>query len=229
MNIRTYFLPPDVFLRHQLVVGVVQQQATILDVGGSLGELKKFLPFATITTADVVSGADVIYDGEKLPLSSNSCDVVVSVDTVEHISPLKRKAFVRELLRVASKKVVIIAPYASVAHESYEQHLLNQFAKQRKQIPRYLREHRVHGLISESLLGWVRQTYTHATISLIGSVTVDRLNFSIHLFEHGQGKLNKILYYLKFLWNVVINILWWFFARMATPHTASRVLVVIPK
>ena len=44
----------------------------VLDVGGSLGEMRKFLSGVKIVTTDVVPGADILYDGKKLPFKKEN-------------------------------------------------------------------------------------------------------------------------------------------------------------
>lgn len=232
MMIQKYFLPPDVFFRHELACRELRQVHEILDVGGSLGELKKFLPGVSITTADVIPGADVIYNGKKLPFDDQQWDSVVSVDTVEHVPPDQRLSFIQELVRVTRKKVILIAPYASVAHVQYEKELVKKLEKGKQEIPAYLREHRAYGLVTPSLLRQVKKTFLGADIVLVGSVSEDRINFFVHTFEVQNKKLNRFFYYLKFLWNFVGNL-----RNVVTMHTfkqssssfASRVFIVIQK
>ena len=70
-----YLLPPDVFIRHWLVANEIKKNrigSKVLDVGGSLGEMRKFLPGVKIVTTDVVPGADILYDGKKLPFKKEN-------------------------------------------------------------------------------------------------------------------------------------------------------------
>lgn len=199
-------LPPDVFFRHFIVSKELQRESNILDVGGSLAELKKFLPNSAITTADVVHGADVRYDGKHLPFPDNTWDAVVSVDTLEHVPSKNRLAFVKELTRVVKRKVILIAPYKSEEHERYEGELVYQFRKSGKKVPAYLLEHRKHGLVSDELCVSIKKDFP-ASIRFIGLVSLDRINFKIHTFEFRYGPLNRFTYAIKFLWNIAENIM----------------------
>lgn len=224
-----YFLPPDVYIRHLVVAREIAKRATVLDVGGSLGELRKFLPNLSITTADVVKGGDVVYDGSHLPFPDEHFDVVASVDTLEHVPFKKRLDLFLELARVAKKKVVLVAPYASPDHVAYERSLYDQLKREKKQIPPYLEEHVSYGLVGKGFIDSVRKEYSSARITILGSTLLDKINFSIHLYECRLGICNRALYYIKQLWNVGSNILAPLLLQMRTVQNASRVLIVIQK
>ena len=226
-----FLLPPDVFFRHHLIASCVRDATNILDVGGSLGELRKFLPTARITTADVIPGADVLYDGKRLPFPNQSWNVVVSVDTLEHIPEHQRLPFVSELVRIAKRQVILIAPYGSVTHERYEGELVDAFKKDRKKIPEYLLEHRAYGLVSEEFCTRLKKEFT-VSIQHIGLVSLDRINFKVHTFEFQFGPLNRLTYFIKFVWNVAENILLSVqpsFVMNPPSDQASRVIMTIEK
>lgn len=201
-------------------------------MGGSLGELRKFLPRAHITTADVVEGADVVYDGKKIPLKDSSYDSVVSVDTLEHVPPDRRTPFVKELVRIAKKKVILIAPYGSSRHEQYERQLAESLIERGRSAPTYLSEHQKYGLVNEDTITSILKRFPISMIVLAGSVAVDRLNFLIHTFEIRFGPLNRMVYFTKFLWNLLVNL--WLSTKPSivmnpTKDTASRVIITIEK
>lgn len=232
MEIYTLLFPPDVFFRHHLVVSHIKDTTQILDVGGSLGELRKFLPSAHITTADIVEGADVVYDGKQLPFSDHSWEIVVSVDTLEHIPEHQRLAFVKELVRIAKKKIVLIAPYGSLRHEQYERQLVESLITKGRSAPSYLVEHQQYGLVNEGTIASILKSFPNSSITLIGSVTVDQLNFSIHTFEIPFGPLNRVTYFMKFLWNLLVNL--WLLSNPSiimnpSKDAASRVIITIEK
>jgi hypothetical protein len=225
-----YFLPPDVFSRHRLMAKKIVASKSILDVGGSLGELRKFLPHANITTADVANGADVMFDGKKLPIDDHSYETVVSVDTFEHIPDTERPLFVKELFRVAKKQVVIFAPYGSKEHSAAEKRLVDSYERQGKSVPSYLQEHVKFGLPKEKFLRFLRQEF-HARTNLCGRLWFDRVNFIVHTFEVQNGKLNQFLYRGKFLWNLCMNLFVVPFLFLIPParSSASRFIATITK
>ena len=105
-------LPFDQFQRYRVVSEFVDSIRTdeksplkILDVGGYPGLITDFLPDDDITIVDVVPG-DMPnyhqYEGGKLPFEDTSFDLVCSCDTLEHVLPGDRQAFIGELARVST-------------------------------------------------------------------------------------------------------------------------------
>jgi hypothetical protein len=230
-----YLLPPDVFIRHWLVAREIQKtsldsgRASLLDVGGSLGEMKKFLPDLKVVTADVVAGADVLYDGYKLPFKEREYDYVVSIDTLEHIPAGRRLNLLTQMDKIAIKKVIVITPFASAEHEKYENELVKKFAKANLSIPSYLAEHRKYGLLTLNQLDVISKKNRLAVHKLVGKVWLDKYNFSIHMFEIKSGKINKLIYLLKFGWNLIMNFLSPLIISYTDRNTASRAMIIIEK
>lgn len=231
-----YLLPPDVFIRHWLIAGEVKKsrikklsKTSLLDVGGSLGEIRKFLPDIKVVTTDVVPGADVLYDGKKLPFKQGEYDYVVSIDTLEHVPAGRRLNLIGQMVDIAEVKTILIAPFASIEHEKYEKKLVEKYNSAKLAVPSYLLEHRKYGLVTLAQLNDVSDKYLSAAYSLVGRVWLDRLNFTVHMFEINAGKLNRAIYYLKFIWNIILNLLspWIIFNQNKV--SASRALIIIEK
>jgi ubiquinone/menaquinone biosynthesis C-methylase UbiE len=142
---RRYILGSDTFIRHRLIVALVRKfnPITILDVGGE-GMLKLFLPRVQVTAANVKS-ADICYSGDELPLNDNSFDLVVSLDTIEHLPNHKRKDFLYELYRVSRKGFILCAPLGTPEHVAYEKKILDSRKVSEHSNP-YLAEHVKYGL-----------------------------------------------------------------------------------
>ena len=70
------------------------------------------LTVATDITESVLSNR-VRATGVALPFGSEVFELVVTCETLEHVPPPSRSAFVSELLRVASHCVALIAPFNS--------------------------------------------------------------------------------------------------------------------
>lgn len=116
---------------------------TILDVGGE-GTLKLFLPRAQIISANVKS-ADIFYSGGNLPLKDNSFDIVVSLDTIEHLPKHERANFAQELYRVSKKALILCAPLGTPEHVAYEKEVLASGLVGGNSY-KYLAEHMKYGL-----------------------------------------------------------------------------------
>ncbi len=122
---RKYLLGCDNFVRHWLVSKLAGKfkPSNILDVGGE-GELRVFMRGADITTANVKE-SDISYTGERLPVPDCSFEVVVSLDTLEHLPPEKRRDFLMDLYRVSQKGLIVCAPFGSTEHSAHERTLLD--------------------------------------------------------------------------------------------------------
>ncbi len=148
-------LPFDQYQRYRIVVdllGLVRDGSkplVILDVGGRTANLRAFLPKDRVHIVDVDPSDEpglVLGDGSKLPYQDRSFDVVAAFDTLEHVPPASRSAFVRECARVARKWVVLAGPYRSDAVDESER-LLQRFLRDKLGVEhRYLDEHRHNGL-----------------------------------------------------------------------------------
>ena len=70
---------------HELMIGGLENNASVLEIGGAGGVTKVFNP--TITTTDIRDGLniDVICSGTDLPFPDNSFDVVLIKDALHHI------------------------------------------------------------------------------------------------------------------------------------------------
>ena len=230
-----YLLPPDVFIRHWLVEREINKngpglgKTTLLDVGGSLGEMRKFLPNLKIVTTDVAAGADVLYDGYKLPFKKGEYDYVVSIDTLEHIPAGRRLNLLTQMDNISLEKVIAIAPFASLEHEKYEDELVTRFVKLNQPVPPYLVEHRKYGLLTLNQLDVATKKNRLAAYTLVGRVWLDKYNFSVHMFEIKYGKLNKLIYLLKFGWNLIMNLLSPLIIFHSDKNTASRAMIIIEK
>lgn len=148
-------LPFDQYQRYRLVADVLEnvrlrgERLRVLDVGGRTGLLRRFLPQDRVDLVDLeaseVSGL-VLGDGSRLPFVDRAFDAVVSFDTLEHVPPGRREAFVDECLRVARRWAVIAGPYRSPEVERAEEDLRAFLERKLETRHRYLWEHHAHGL-----------------------------------------------------------------------------------
>ena len=147
-------LPFDQYQRYRLVADLIGElqgpaPARILDVGGRTALLRAFLPGQRVELVDLepaqVRGL-VLGDGSRLPFRAHSFDVVCAFDTLEHVPPDRRQAFVDECARVSRAHVILAGPYRSPAVDEAEE-TLRAFLSGKLGIEhRYLNEHRAHGL-----------------------------------------------------------------------------------
>ncbi len=148
-------LPFDLYQRHRLVQEVVERirgprkRLTILDVGGAPGHLKKFLPRDRIMVLDRETGGEgteLVADGRQLPFPDRAVDVVVSLDTLEHLAGRQRPGFLRELARVSDDTVLVSAAFGGPQTEEAESILQGFLHRRLKMEHRSLDEHAQHGL-----------------------------------------------------------------------------------
>lgn len=150
-------LPFDQFQRYGLVAKVLDELAPhgrrlrVLDVGGRTGLLKRFLPNHDVVLMDCeaseIEGL-ILGDGSALPFVDGAFDVVCAFDTLEHVAPSRRDAFVRECARTASRHVILAGPYSSPRVEAAEAALQAFMGNVLEVEHRYLDEHRELGLPS---------------------------------------------------------------------------------
>ena len=191
-------LPYDVYSRHQRIAELITATGSILDVGGSLKEMKRFINHP-ITTTDVIGG-DIIAAGTHLPFKDKSFDIVVSLDTIEHVPASKRPQFLSEALRVAKKEIIIAAPMGTSAHQQAEANLLKNYPQDR-----YLQEHVKYGLPTLiDIKDWVKVLPRHE-LSFSDDWRLATFMFRLHRWETQPPQLNRLVYYAKFLINWLVN------------------------
>ena len=114
-------LPFDQYQRYATAVRIVESLGgwkgrRILDVGGAPGFLELFFDNTEVAVVDrygTHGGNFIVADGAKLPFADNAFDIVVSLDTLEHVPAQFRPAFLSECQRVAGDIVVLSAPHAT--------------------------------------------------------------------------------------------------------------------
>ena len=171
-------LPFDQYGRHTLVERAVaavrgepERRLRILDVGGYPCWTPRFLPKDEVTVLDVQGGPEasdrfVIGDGARLPFRDGTFDVVVTLDSLEHIPRDHRPAFLAELTRVARDYVFLTAPFGSDEVRLAES-LLFEFVVQTLQARQeQLMEHAAFGLpeVAEVEAELARQGHQYARL-----------------------------------------------------------------
>ncbi|WP_026370227.1 methyltransferase domain-containing protein [Kallotenue papyrolyticum] len=165
-------MPFDQFGRYHMLreavdacrVALGVARLSVLDVGGYYERdgvptlpIMSFLPADQITVLDIVAcdlPGYVQGDGTALHFNDSSFDLVVSLDTLEHIPAERRARFWDELLRVARHGVLLLAPFATPEVEAAETLLFAFIQTMLHAEHQQLKEHRVYGL---PVLGdWLR-------------------------------------------------------------------------
>ena len=148
---------PDWALRYEPIVRRLQLRrgdvGLVLEVGANENGLGRFCPQRIVAVdcaiehlraARAAQGVmPVVADMAHLPFATGGMDVVVSVDTLEHIQPASREASVGELTRVlkATGRGAIAFP-SGEASEAAEKNLLDEAGRSL----RWFDEHRAYGL-----------------------------------------------------------------------------------
>lgn len=151
----TLDLPFDQYQRYELVRALMEsvrapgESFHVLDVGGRTALLRDFLPHDRVELVDVdpspVDGL-ILGSGAQLPFRDDTFDVVAAFDTLEHVPPDLREAFVSECGRVAKRYVMLAGPYDAPRVADAEQLLLDFLQTRLEWEHRYLAEHRTNGL-----------------------------------------------------------------------------------
>jgi SAM-dependent methyltransferase len=179
-------LPFDQYQRYRLVADVLDglrdagERLTVLDVGGRTALLRGFLERDDITLVDLepadVREGLVLGDGARLPFRDEAFDVVAAFDTLEHVPPADREAFVAECGRVARRWCVLAGPYSEPRVVRAEE-LLRRFLRDKLAIRhRYLDEHGEHGLPDRSAVtAWLESA--GARVAAVGQGNLHRWLF----------------------------------------------------
>ena len=116
-------LPFDHFARYQLAAEVVAAtrrggNSLVLDIGGGPGSLAAFSPGDRVISSDLnmpshwhAAAPDlVLADGARLPFGDGAFDIVVTLDTLEHVPPERRPDLLAEAVRVSRGYVLVVCP-----------------------------------------------------------------------------------------------------------------------
>jgi len=145
-------LPFDQYQRYRVAADLaarlgVRPGAQVGDVGGAPGRVEAFFPEHCTFVVDLAAEPHdrfVLGSGDRLPFASGAFDVVIALDTLEHVPVDRRAAFLAELRRV-SDLVIVSAPFLGEEVLLAEQ-ALGEFVTARLGEFPTLDEHAEHGL-----------------------------------------------------------------------------------
>lgn len=119
-------LPFDHYARYRLAADIVEAtrrgvRQRVLDVGGGPGSLQAFLPDDEVVASDLnqptfwheAAPSLVLADGGRLPFPDRAFDVVVTLDTLEHVPAEQRRALLTEVVRVSRGWILVACPCAT--------------------------------------------------------------------------------------------------------------------
>lgn len=222
-----FFLPYDVYERHRKVGELILPNETVLDVGGELNHLRQFCRPKKLVVANINTGNVIIKPG-KLPFKDNSFDVVCAIDVLEHILKEKRSNFIKNLIKVASQKVILSFPIGTRRHLEYEKEIYRELKKRGIKVD-YLEEHLKFKLPT---IDEVSKLFANLDKKIIysGNLKINKSLFKIFLFDPKLTFIRKIVYFLKKIFNLLTN--WLFYILlMDRPFSPSinRIYIAIQK
>ncbi len=133
----------------QILHSFAKKYLSVLDVGGARGYLQLFASQYDVATLDITYEdlpKTLQYDGTDIPFADHAYDVVVAVDTLEHIPQADRQHFIDELCRVAGDAVILCGPLNEPNVADAETVLKNFIEVQLGKSDRFLDEHFLYTL-----------------------------------------------------------------------------------
>lgn len=222
----------DSYERHKRIGSMIEDFEMVLDVGGQLSGLSRFVKNKTKIVVANVEGAqeasDVVIKKGKLPYRNGAFEVVCSIDVLEHIPKDKRKFFILELLRVASKKIVVSFPIGTIAHMKYEKDMMGWLKKNGHKVD-YLEEHIRYGLPSVSEVTAIVEK-KNFKIEYSGDIFVNEFLFKLFMFDPKVKYIRRAVYVLKLLFNSITNdVFYLFLAKRNFSERVNRAYLTIYK
>lgn len=211
---------PEVALRYLPLVdaiNIVGKDATVLDVGsGGLG----IAPYLKRP----ITGLDIRFDHPfhpllkqvkgsalNMPFKDSAFDIVVSADTLEHMSKEDRKKAISEMVRVARRSVMIAVPSGHAALEQ-DKTLDDEYAQLHGKRFHFLEEQVGYGLPEEEdIMEAIKQSGEKAkkrvTIKIIGNENLTLRKFLMRGWMSRNFLIN-IIHRKLFLFLIPVFRLW---------------------
>lgn len=181
---------PEVALRYMPLVRQLKSikgEYTLLEVGSAGLGIAPYINHS-ITGVDKQffppfhnSLKRVVADATELPFSNSSFDIVLSIDMLEHLESTKRYQAIKEMLRVAKKKLFIGVPCGEAAHK--QDIILDKYYKEKfGKKYHFLEEQEIYGLPDKKD---INDTIVKASEDLGRKVKIKSVgneNLTLHMF-----------------------------------------------
>lgn len=201
----------DIVLRYFPVVDILKKEKllenTMLEIGSGCSGITPFIK-KKVTGVDIEIACPpseyltyINYKGDYLPFENNSFDVLVSVDTLEHIPPNLRPPHIDEMLRTARKAIIIHVPLGRFA-ETHDKSLYDYYKSIHKKEDKFFNEHVLYGLPDHRSLLKMLQT------------SAEKFNKRITIVQATETlniKLRSIFMRCKINNGIILSILYYFF------------------
>ncbi len=160
------FSPPDMYSRYDVLLEKLRQDVSqtdsILEIGSGATGLTRYWRREVYGVDVCFDGPDLGYlrkiqqSGETLPFADREFDWVVSSDVWEHLPGEVRRRVIHQMLRVAKKGVISVAPSGEKSVATEEK--LAAWLRQRgREMPEWMQEHRQFGLPDREDTVWTIQ------------------------------------------------------------------------
>jgi len=225
-----HFLFYDTYERHKKVGSLIKKGESVLDVGGAIGHLSQFSKPSEIVTANLSGSenSDVIIRKGKLPFQNNSFDVVCAIDVLEHLPKRERPSFIKELIRVAKKRIIISFPIGTPLHKNYEKDIQKWLQSKGEDIT-YLKEHVKFGLPEKAEIEKVTKAQKTAMI-YSGDININKFLFKLFMFDPKLKLIRKLTYYSKLTFNFVTNPIFYIvLSKRNYGNSVNRAYLIIEK
>ena len=170
-------------------------QSKILDVGGAPGDnLLKKQGIQNVTVLDLNPKSDIVGTASSIPLQDSSVDFVTCLDTFEHIPTQDRAKSLNELIRVAKKAVVLVAPQNTDANLRAEALVLKYVDDP------FLHEHKQFGLLdTEDVEAQLQDLQNRNIIKSFQKSQIDNLLLWVCLMTEDHVNSSAIYQEARFL------------------------------